>query len=121
MFPTLSRCNVIVNTEGVAITSNTTYESLMPFLKCICTFKALDAYPYCIDCFTKTQQQGQLNVLQAIHLNNYVDAFRQLCGATFNGNKVPTARSAAAEGKRGRFEVLMIVVTGALFMSIFNF
>ncbi|KAG0039910.1 hypothetical protein BGZ82_006167 [Podila clonocystis] len=89
MFSTLSRCNVIANTNTFPITPNTTYASLLPFLKCICTYKALDAYPYCIDCFTKTQQLTQLNVLQANHLENYMDAFYQLCGVTYNGNKVP--------------------------------
>ncbi|KAF9099155.1 hypothetical protein BGX23_003748 [Mortierella sp. AD031] len=89
MFPTLSRCNVIANTNTFPITPNTTYASLMPFLQCICTFKALDAYPYCVDCFAKTQQASQLNVLQANHLINYIDAFRQLCGVTYNGNKIP--------------------------------
>ncbi|KAF8949536.1 hypothetical protein BGZ52_005693 [Haplosporangium bisporale] len=87
MFPTLSRCNVIANTNTFPITPNTTYESLLPFLKCICTYKVLDAYPYCIDCFTKTQQLAQLNVLQANHLENYMDAIHQLCGVTYNGNK----------------------------------
>ncbi|KAG0097598.1 hypothetical protein BGZ93_002387 [Podila epicladia] len=89
MFSTLSRCNVIANTNTFPITPNTTYASLLPFLKCICTYKALDAYPYCIDCFAKTQQLAQLNVLQANHLENYMDAFHQLCGVTYNGNKVP--------------------------------
>ena len=89
MFPTLSRCNVIANSNTFPITPNSTYATLMPFLQCICTFKALDAYPYCVDCFTKTQQPTQLNVLQANHLINYIDAFRQLCGVTYNGNKIP--------------------------------
>ncbi|KAF9299463.1 hypothetical protein BGZ74_008907 [Mortierella antarctica] len=89
MFSTLSRCNVIANTNTFPITPNTTYASLLPFLKCICTYKALDAYPYCIDCFAKTQQLAQLNVLQANHLENYMDAIHQLCGVTYNGNKVP--------------------------------
>ena len=89
MFPTLSRCNVIANTDTFPITPNSTYASLLPFLKCICTYKVLDAYPYCIDCFTKTQQLAQLNVLQANHLENYMDAIHQLCGVTYNGNKVP--------------------------------
>ncbi|KAF9433928.1 hypothetical protein BGZ76_008800 [Entomortierella beljakovae] len=43
MFPTLSRCNVIANSDTFPITPNTTYQSLLPFLKCICTFKALEA------------------------------------------------------------------------------
>ncbi|KAF9929364.1 AMP deaminase [Linnemannia zychae] len=89
MFPTLSRCNVVANTNTFPITPNTTYATLMPFLQCICTFKALDAYPYCVDCFARTQQPTQLNVLQANHLINYIDAFRQLCGVTYNGNKIP--------------------------------
>ncbi|KAK3828452.1 MAG: hypothetical protein J3Q66DRAFT_13399 [Benniella sp.] len=95
MFPTLSRCNVIANSDTFPITANTTHQSLLPFLKCICTYKALDKYLYCIDCLTRTQQLGQLNVLQANHLENYVDAFRQMCGATYNGNKAPDTRSSA--------------------------
>ncbi|KAF9585855.1 hypothetical protein BGW38_000411 [Lunasporangiospora selenospora] len=101
MFPTLSRCNVIANQDTYPITPNSTYESLLPYLKCICTYKALDAYPYCIDCFTKTQQLNQLNVLQANHLENYVDAFRQMCGATFNGNKIPDKNGVPGSALRG--------------------
>ncbi|KAF9428421.1 hypothetical protein BGZ94_002440 [Podila epigama] len=89
MFSTLSRCNVVANTNTFPITTNTTYKSLMPFLKCICTYKALNTYPYCVDCFAKTQQPTQLNVLQANHLENYMDAFHQLCGVTYNGNRIP--------------------------------
>ncbi|KAI1296081.1 hypothetical protein EDD11_007590 [Mortierella claussenii] len=95
MFPTLSRCNVIANTDTFPILPNTTYQSLLPFLKCVCTFKALEAYPYCLDCFQKTQQPDQLNVLRANHLENYMDAFRQLCGITYNGNKAPDAKNSA--------------------------
>jgi len=100
MFSTLSRCNVIANTNTFPVTANTTYESLLPFLKCICTFKALEAYPYCIDCFQKTQQLNQLNVLQAYHLENYVDAFHQLCGVTYNGNKVAFHSAAPAPSSK---------------------
>ncbi|KAG0206079.1 AMP deaminase [Mortierella sp. GBA30] len=116
MFNTLSRCNVIANTGTFPITANTTYESLLPFLRCICTFKALDTYPYCVDCFTKTHQPDQLNVLQANHLDNYSDAFQQLCGATYNGNKVPSASQAslsrAAEGTKVITGVVALLRTG---------
>ncbi|KAG0233902.1 hypothetical protein BGW41_001343 [Actinomortierella wolfii] len=88
-FQTLSRCNVIANSGVFPVTPNTTYADLMPFLKCICSYKALSMYPYCIDCFNQTQQLNQLNVLQAYHLENYQEAFRQLCGATVNGNRIP--------------------------------
>ncbi|KAI8363342.1 hypothetical protein B0O80DRAFT_421089 [Mortierella sp. GBAus27b] len=114
MFPTLSRCNVIANTDTFPITASTTIPSLLPFLKCICTYKALDAYPYCIDCFTKTKQPDQLNVLQANHLENYMDALQQMCGATYNGNKALDARSAAEQLRSG---LLGSVVSTEAFMG----
>ncbi|KAG0317863.1 hypothetical protein BGZ99_006055 [Dissophora globulifera] len=123
MFPTLSRCNVIGNSDTFPITPNSTYVSLLPFLKCICTYKALDAYPYCIDCFTKTQQLSQLNVLQANHIENYVDAFRQLCGVTYNGNKVPNGASRAPGSGWERGNVAAMGLAGlaaALVMSILD-
>ncbi|KAF9361449.1 hypothetical protein BGX26_003193 [Mortierella sp. AD094] len=96
MFPTLSRCN------------------------CICTYKALDAYPYCIDCFTKTQQLNQLNVLQANHLENYVDAFRQLCGATYNGNKVPVSGTAKRAEMQAQTTVGLISLASIFLTSLFT-
>ncbi|KAF9194526.1 AMP deaminase [Haplosporangium sp. Z 767] len=108
MYPTLSRCNVIANTNTFPITNNTTHESLLPFLKCICTFKALDTYPDCVDCFKRTQQTIQLNVLRAYHLSNYMDAFQQLCGATFNGNKAPNASSAHPEPQTANLLVALV-------------
>ncbi|KAF9175633.1 hypothetical protein BGX20_002960 [Mortierella sp. AD010] len=120
MFPTLSRCNVIANTGTFPIMPNTTYQSLLPFLKCICTYKALDVYPYCIDCFTKTQQLNQLNVLQANHLENYVDAFRQLCGVTYNGNKVPVSGTAKHAEIQAQTAIGLISVASILLTSLFT-
>ncbi|KAG0305347.1 hypothetical protein BGZ97_001141 [Linnemannia gamsii] len=118
MFPTLSRCNVVANSNTFPITPNTTYATLMPFLQCICTFKALDAYPYCVDCFAKTQQPTQLNVLQANHLINYIDAFRQLCGVTYNGNKIPGSSGIALEPSVStKVCALLAGLTGVLTMS----
>ncbi|KAF9939566.1 hypothetical protein BGZ75_006172 [Mortierella antarctica] len=117
MFPTLSRCNVIANTNTFPVTANTTYESLLPFLKCICTRKALDTYPYCLDCFTKTRQLDQLNVLQANHLDNYSDAFRQLCGVTYNGNRDPSKSRASSLSKtlaEGTLVLLGLALVGLL-------
>ncbi|KAF9291323.1 hypothetical protein BGZ68_004411 [Mortierella alpina] len=127
MFPTLSRCNVIANTNTFPVTANTTYESLLPFLKCICTRKALDTYPYCLDCLTKTRQLDQLNVLQANHLENYSDAFHQLCGVTYNGNRDPSKSRASslagtlAEGTvvlMGLALVSLLVVLDASLLSL---
>ncbi|KAF9127772.1 hypothetical protein BGW39_005632 [Mortierella sp. 14UC] len=117
MFPTLSRCNVVANTNTFPITPNTTYATLMPFLQCICTFKALDAYPYCVDCFAKTQQPSQLNVLQANHLINYIDAFRQLCGVTYNGNRIPGNSGSRLEPVSTNFGALLAALAGALAMN----
>ncbi|KAF9911025.1 hypothetical protein EC991_004897 [Linnemannia zychae] len=117
MFPTLSRCNVVANTNTFPITPNTTYATLMPFLQCICTFKALDAYPYCVDCFAKTQQPTQLNVLQANHLINYIDAFRQLCGVTYNGNKIPGSSGGRLEPMNTKSGALLAVLAGILVMN----
>ncbi|KAG0293241.1 hypothetical protein BGZ96_003121 [Linnemannia gamsii] len=118
MFPTLSRCNVVANSNTFPITPNTTYATLMPFLQCICTFKALDAYPYCVDCFAKTQQPTQLNVLQANHLINYIDAFRQLCGVTYNGNKLPGSSGMALEPSFStKVSALLAGLTGVVAMN----
>ncbi|KAF9156733.1 hypothetical protein BG015_002092 [Linnemannia schmuckeri] len=118
MFPTLSRCNVVANSNTFPITPNTTYATLMPFLQCICTFKALDAYPYCVDCFAKTQQPTQLNVLQANHLINYIDAFRQLCGVTYNGNRIPGNSGGALEPSVSiKLSALLASLTGVLAMN----
>ncbi|KAF9955753.1 hypothetical protein BGZ72_003434 [Mortierella alpina] len=117
MFPTLSRCNVIANTNTFPVTANTTHESLLPFLKCICTRKALDTYPYCLDCLTKTRQLDQLNVLQANHLENYSDAFHQLCGATFNGNKDPT-KSRASSSLSGTLAEGSVVLIGLALVGL---
>ncbi|KAG0278724.1 hypothetical protein BGZ95_003313 [Linnemannia exigua] len=114
MFPTLSRCNVVANTNTFPITPNTTYATLTPFLQCICTFKALDAYPYCVDCFAKTQQPTQLNVLQANHLINYIDAFRQLCGVTHNGNRIPGSSGNSLEPVNTKFGALLAALAGIL-------
>ncbi|CAO3575083.1 unnamed protein product [Mortierella alpina] len=120
MFPTLSRCNVIANTNTFPITTNTTYESLLPFLKCICTLKALDTYPYCLDCFVKTRQLDQLNVLQANHLDNYADAFHQLCGVTYNGNRDPTKSRASSSSRLNTLwaEGTMVWMTGLAFVGL---
>ncbi|KAG0372650.1 hypothetical protein BGX24_012760 [Mortierella sp. AD032] len=89
----------------------------MPFLQCICTFKALDAYPYCVDCFAKTQQPTQLNVLQANHLINYIDAFRQLCGVTHNGNRIPGNSGNSLEPVNTKFGALLAALAGVLAMN----
>ncbi|GJJ69651.1 hypothetical protein EMPS_01999 [Entomortierella parvispora] len=118
MFSTLSRCNVIANTNTFPVTANTTYESLLPFLKCICTYKALEVYPYCIDCFQKTQQLNQLNVLQAYHLENYVDAFHQLCGVTYNGNKVAINAASALVPSASRIGPVLVVTIFSAWMGL---
>ncbi|KAF9160427.1 hypothetical protein DFQ26_005529 [Actinomortierella ambigua] len=129
-FQTLSRCNALANEGLFPVTTNTTYAELMPFLKCICTYKALDMYPYCIDCLSRTQQLNQLNVLQAYHLESYQDAFHQLCGSTFNGNKIPGSSGAVStklllsrHGIVGRWvlPLMQLVLGGAVAMISFVF
>ncbi|KAF9976588.1 hypothetical protein BGZ73_008259 [Actinomortierella ambigua] len=122
-FQTLSRCNAIANSGMFPVTSNTTYADLLPFLKCICTYKVLDTYPFCIDCLNRTQQLNQLNVLQAFHLESYQDAFHQLCGATHNGNRLPGAAAPSMRTVASRWSLLVVqcVLIGgtALLNSIF--